>query len=179
MEREKSHRTIGAFSSRSFLSRRHTKNHASGNVAADTKGDVGLTTLHDPRDTSVADLVFVHGLGGGSRSTWIKSDNPSLYWIQEWLPNDPGFQDVRIHSFGYNSNWGKESVLNLHDFAKSLLGSIQDSPSIPRTSNVCGRVSFSAAPLSRFHKCLASQRHVTDRDNRHPWSSLAIVWGAW
>jgi hypothetical protein len=47
-----------------------------------------------------------------------------------------GFHDVRIHSFGYNSNWNKESTLNIHDFAKSLLGSIQDCPIIPRESNV-------------------------------------------
>lgn len=119
-------------SSRSFLSRGLTKRHSGSDMAADSKGPLGLNTLYQPRTSAVADVVFVHGLGGGSRSTWTKSDDPSLYWIQEWLPNDPGFQDVRIHSFGYNSNWSKESILNLHDFAKSLLGSIQDCPAIPR-----------------------------------------------
>lgn len=123
-------------SGRSFLSRRLARNGSSGEPATDPKGPLGLNTLYEPHEPAVADLVFVHGLGGGSRSTWTKSADPSLYWIQEWLPNDPGFRDVRIHSFGYNSDWDKVSILNLHDFAKSLLGSIQDCPSIPRNSAV-------------------------------------------
>lgn len=136
MEGPKSQKTMGAMSGRSFLSRRLPKSHSGSDMAADLKGPLGLNTLYQPQSFAVVDLVFVHGLGGGSRSTWTKSDDPSLYWIQEWLPNDPGFKDVRIHSFGYNSDWSKESVLNLHDFAKSLLGSIEDCPSIPRSSNV-------------------------------------------
>lgn len=102
----------------------------------DKKGPFGLTTLFNPSKSATADLVFVHGLGGGSRSTWTKSLDSSLFWPQEWLPQDPAFHDVRIHSFGYNSNWNKESTLNIHDFAKSLLGSIQDCPAIPRESSV-------------------------------------------
>jgi hypothetical protein len=31
------------------------------------KEPVGLTTLHNPGGRVVADLVFIHGLGGGSR----------------------------------------------------------------------------------------------------------------
>lgn len=104
--------------------------------SADLKGSFGLSTLYEPVNAVVADLIFVHGLGGGSRSTWTKSDDPSLFWPQRWLPQDPSFQDVRIHSFGYDSNWDKESILNLHDFAKSLLGSIHDCPTMSSDSNV-------------------------------------------
>ncbi len=144
MDRMKSQKTMGSMSGRSFLSRRFTKGHDGGDAATDahSKGPLGLITLYQAHDSVVADLIFVHGLGGGSRSTWTKSDDPSLYWIKEWLQNDPGFQDVRIHSFGYNSNWDKESILNLHDFAKSLLGSIQDCPTIPRSSNVSTHLPF-------------------------------------
>lgn len=106
--------------------------------SADLKGPFGLSTLYEPGNAVVADLIFVHGLGGGSRSTWTKSDDASLYWPQRWLPQDPGFQHVRIHSFGYDSNWDKESTLNLHDFAKSLLGSIHDCPAMSSDSNVRG-----------------------------------------
>ena len=31
------------------------------------KGPLGLVTVHKPFDKAVADLVFIHGLGGGSR----------------------------------------------------------------------------------------------------------------
>ncbi|KAL9136204.1 MAG: hypothetical protein Q9175_002593 [Cornicularia normoerica] len=132
MERSKTNATS---SGRSFLSRTLTRRDDGAHSAEDGKGPFGLNTLFDPANPAIADLVFVHGLGGGSKSTWTKSDDPSLYWPKEWLSQDPGFQDVRIHSFGYNSNWGDESILNVHDFAKALLGSIQDCPLMPRNTN--------------------------------------------
>lgn len=128
-------------SSRSLFSRTLIRREVSDDAGGDSKGSFGLNILYEPSDPAVVDLIFVHGLGGGSRSTWTKSDDPSLYWPQEWLPHDPGFRDVRIHSFGYNANWNKESTLNLHDFAKSLLGSIQDCPLIPRDTNVSNLIS--------------------------------------
>ncbi|CAD6587074.1 MAG: hypothetical protein ASARMPRED_002985 [Alectoria sarmentosa] len=123
------------FSGRSFLSRALTRRDAGDQPSEDGKGPFGLNTLFEPEILAIADLVFVHGLGGGSKSTWTKSNDPSLYWPKAWLPQDPGFQDVRIHSFGYNSNWGDESILNIHDFAKALLGSLQDCPLIPRNTS--------------------------------------------
>lgn len=135
LERHKSTTTSSA--SRSFLTRTLRGRESVNNESFDsTKGPLGLNTLFEPLGSTVADLVFVHGLGGGSQSTWTKGLNPSLFWPQEWLPHDIGFRDVRIHSFGYNSNWGKESTLNIHDFAKSLLGSIQDCPAILRDLSV-------------------------------------------
>ena len=98
------------------------------------KGPLGLTTLSEPPEPPNADLFFVHGLGGGSHRTWSKSGVDFSFWPGDWLPLEPGFQDVRIHTFGYDSNWNKESTLNIHDFAKSLLGSIKDCPAIPRGS---------------------------------------------
>lgn len=123
--------------SRSFLSRSFARRNDSDDFDAQyPKGPLGLTTLSEPVDQAIADLVFVHGLGGGSRSTWTKSSDPSLFWPQKWLHVDASFRDIRIHSFGYNSNWEKESVLNTHDFARALLGSLLDCPTIPRDSTV-------------------------------------------
>ena len=137
MEQVKRANTAASSSSRSFFTRNLTRREGSRESPEDLKGPLGLNTLYVPNGNAIADLIFVHGLGGGSRGTWTKSGDPSLYWPQEWLPNDTGFQDVRIHSFGYNSSWDKESTLNLHDFAKSLLGSMQDCPLIPQGSTVC------------------------------------------
>lgn len=97
----------------------------------DIKGPLGLTLLFDPSEPLI-DLVFVHGLGGGSRKTWSKTGDPYHYWPKEWLSRDPEFKNVRIHSFGYNANWGDtaQSFLNIHDFGKSLLGALYDSPHI-------------------------------------------------
>ena len=95
----------------------------------DPKGPLGLTLLHSPPDPLI-ELVFVHGLGGGSRKTWSKTSFVAHYWPQEWIPKDPAFKDVRIHSFGYDSDWakGKENCLNIHHFGKSLLGELSISP---------------------------------------------------
>ena len=136
MDPPKSLRSTASASNRSFFSRALTRRETGTDSAEDGKGPLGLNTLYQPSCSAVVDLIFVHGLGGGSRSTWTKSGDPTLYWPKTWLPNDNGFRDVRTHSFGYNSNWEKESSLNIHDFAKSLLGSIQDCPLIPRDSNV-------------------------------------------
>ena len=130
------HTSMSTSSGRSFLSRTLIRRDADNESSDDLKGPFGLNALYEASRPAIADLVFVHGLGGGSRSTWTKSGDPSLYWPREWLPKDLEFQDVRIFSFGYNSNWDKESTLNLHDFAKSLLGSIQDCPLMPQGSNV-------------------------------------------
>ncbi|KAI0099640.1 hypothetical protein GGR51DRAFT_551995 [Nemania sp. FL0031] len=103
----------------------------------DEKGSLGLTTLHESQEaTPDVDIVFVHGLGGGSRKTWAKTVDPSHFWPKAWLPVDVDFKDVRIHSFGYNANWGerRQSILNIHDFAQSLLGEIKNNPSIRRSN---------------------------------------------
>lgn len=120
---------------KSFLSRTLTRR---GQEQDDEpKGPLGLTTLYEAIDghPAVADIIFVHGLNGGSYSTWSKGNNPSHFWPQEWLPRDEAFKDVRIHTFGYPSAVGRDSVLNVHDFARSLLAAVRDSPVINRDLN--------------------------------------------
>ena len=45
------------------------------------------------RTPVVADLIFVHGLAGGSHSKW-EDDGRSTFWPGEWLPQDEAFQDI-------------------------------------------------------------------------------------
>ena len=112
--------------------------------AEDFKGPLGLNLLHAPSEPLI-DFIFVHGLGGGSRKTWSKSPNPYHYWPKEWLPRDSDFRHVRIHSFGYAATWGekKKSILDVNDFARSLLGEIRDDPTIRRDDVRVGRISSS------------------------------------
>lgn len=102
----------------------------------DVKGALGLNLLHAVQEPLI-DFIFVHGLGGGSRKTWSMSPDSKHYWPKEWLSQDPDFRYVRVHSFGYKADWDdrKESILSIHDFARSLLGEVQYSPDI-RRSNV-------------------------------------------
>jgi hypothetical protein len=122
------------------------------------KGPLGLNTVYNPPLPAIADLIFVHGLNGGSRSSWSKNDDSSLFWPKEWLPTDPKFEDVRIHSFGYNSKLGgllgNDSILNINDFANSLLGAICDCPFIPSDSDVGSSASVSQHCTLLWSMCL-------------------------
>ncbi|KAF5010443.1 hypothetical protein FDECE_3412 [Fusarium decemcellulare] len=96
----------------------------------DTWGQFGLQLLHSPPNPLI-DFIFVHGLRGGSIKTWTKSGSLQRYWPEAWLPRDPSLQHARIHSFGYNSDWGDTNTnIDIHDFARSLFGEILTSPEI-------------------------------------------------
>lgn len=127
-------------STKSFLSRKFTKSSLESNDEFSTsKGPLGLTTLHEPGlgQSAIADIIFVHGLNGGSKSTWSKGNNDTNFWPKSWLPMDDAFCDVRVHSFGYSSGISRESILNVRDFANSLLSAIKDSPVMNRGDKVC------------------------------------------
>lgn len=101
------------------------------------KGPFGLTTLY-PRHGSLWDdldldahIVFVHGLGGGSESTWTKDD---VFWPRDLLPHEDGFENVTTHSFGYDSHFKNSNILNIDDFSKSLLASLEDHKYISKSS---------------------------------------------
>ncbi|KAI9705570.1 MAG: hypothetical protein M1836_006326 [Candelina mexicana] len=97
----------------------------------EVRGPLGLSLIYAPSEPLI-DFIFVHGLRGGSRKTWSKTEDINHFWIQQWLPLEPRFKNVRIHSFGYNSDWGerKGSNLTVHDFGQALLGEILNSPDV-------------------------------------------------
>ncbi|RYP05824.1 hypothetical protein DL764_003535 [Monosporascus ibericus] len=134
---------VGGFLSRlsTGTSSRKRRSSVSPGASEGGKGPLGLTTIHEPAKDAVADLVFVHGLGGGSRKTWSYSPDTSHFWPLSWLPTDPDFHDVRINTFGYKSDWGErqQSVLNIHDFAQSLIGALKNHPN-PTCENLSRRI---------------------------------------
>lgn len=106
--------------------------------------------------------MFVHGLGGGSRKSWsFTPSDGGLFWPQSWLPHDADFQQTRIHSYGYDSNWGRrtKSVLNIHDFAQSLLAAIKNYPPIRRSRTQIILVGHSMGG------CIAKKAYVLARQN--------------
>lgn len=83
-----------------------------------------LSLLYDPGKQRVADIIFVHGLGGSSRLTWCHGRRLDKFWPQQWLPKDEDICNARISTFGYNANFRSSqqaSVLGISDFSKSLL----------------------------------------------------------
>ncbi|EHK17939.1 uncharacterized protein TRIVIDRAFT_67162 [Trichoderma virens Gv29-8] len=91
-----------------------------------SRGEWGLTLLSCPPNPLV-DLIFVHGLAGGSVKTWCYSKDAASFWPQKWLPKERGFKDVRIYSYGYDAEWeflrGSPNS-NITDFGNQLLESL-------------------------------------------------------
>ncbi|KAL1840084.1 hypothetical protein VTJ49DRAFT_819 [Mycothermus thermophilus] len=113
-----------------------SRSKSSQSLDGSSKGPLGLSLLHEPSEPRV-DFVFVHGLGGGSRRSWSASSDPATFWPKEWLPSEPGFKHVRIHSFGYDSDWTKSerSTLTIHDFGQALLADLYNSPNLKKNGN--------------------------------------------
>jgi hypothetical protein len=85
---------------------------------------LGLHVVHQPSCAPSLDIIFVHGLGGASRKTWSKFQDPNLFWPGQWLPQEPEICQARIFSFGYNASFrhgGPNNISNIGDFAKDLL----------------------------------------------------------
>lgn len=122
-----------------FRGLRFDRNRVGSPVRAtdDAWGPLGLHLLHCPSEPLV-DFVFVHGLRGGSVKTWCKNEDRGLYWPEAWLPHDPDLRNARIHSFGYNSDWGEsnEACLDLHDFGRSLIGELVTCPELRKGRKV-------------------------------------------
>ncbi|KAI1365444.1 hypothetical protein F5Y08DRAFT_338715 [Xylaria arbuscula] len=124
----------GSTSSRSDVTRGWTSEFLSktrlsvshGRSPSPSPSGLGLHVIHQPDQTSI-NVIFVHGLGGHSIKTWSKNHDPSLFWPQLWLPFEPGFENARIFTFGYDAAWrgAAKSVSNVTDFAKELLFELQ------------------------------------------------------
>jgi hypothetical protein len=68
-----------------------------------------LTTLHISSgsvDHATANLIFIHGIGGGSRKSWTTRGDPSTFWPLRWLPRESKFRNTNIHTFGYGPSVG-------------------------------------------------------------------------
>lgn len=154
------------------LSRSNTTDSEALILDTDVKGALGLNLLHIPSEPEV-DLVFVHGLGGGSRKTWSRTTQPKDYWPAEWLPQDPEFSHVRIHSFGYDSDWtkGNDNCLNIQHIGKSLLMELATSPHMNGTNTSIILIGHSMGGLvikkaymlarqDRLHQSLADRIQV-------------------
>ncbi|KAI9727480.1 MAG: hypothetical protein M1828_006422 [Chrysothrix sp. TS-e1954] len=111
------------------------------------KGPLGLTMLHNP-EVAEADLILIHGLDGGSRSTWTWNGDESLYWPQKWLPHEPRLRNLRIRSFGYDINrkWRDGVLGNLYLVANELLFRLTFDESITHDSKA-GAITFVKVPL--------------------------------
>ena len=83
-----------------------------------------MTEIHritaNPRDDAVADIIFVHGLGGDKLSTWQSSKSSETLW-PAWLAEDS--PHINVYSVGYDASpsaW-LGNAMPLGDRASNLL----------------------------------------------------------
>ena len=90
--------------------------------------------VHEPPEKErTADIVFVHGLGGSSITTWSKDQDGDLFWPKKFLSNEPVLSTARILTFGYTAfYWDTQAAgsLSITDFARSLLASLKNEPEL-------------------------------------------------
>jgi hypothetical protein len=90
--------------------------------------NIGLHVLHAPKDgEGIVDIIFVHGLTGDSRTTWLYKDKKTeVHWPTELLPKD--YPDARILTFGYDANisefFGPASSNRIGNHAENMLGAL-------------------------------------------------------
>lgn len=94
-------------------------------------GPTGISLLHRAREPAI-DIVFVHGLRGGSVKTWQKGGDARRFWPKLWLPKERGFEQANIHAFGYDADWSSEKgdILKIHDFGQQLFEDMRISPGL-------------------------------------------------
>lgn len=114
-----------------------------------------MSVLHHPPGERKVDIIFVHGLGGSSRSTWAKKGDLEKCWPLRFLPKEPGINEARILTFGYKSKFKRgagKNQLSILDFAKSLLFALKHARN-DSTDNVegldLGGVSTLVLPLEQ------------------------------
>ncbi|KAK3997916.1 hypothetical protein QBC44DRAFT_392249 [Cladorrhinum sp. PSN332] len=110
--------------SRKNASELTTSNH-SITPREQSRDPMGLNVVSWPPEEHIADIIFVHGLGGSSRMTWSKNRDLDYFWPLQFLAAEPGLLSrARILTFGYNSNFrpgAGKNQMSILDFAKELL----------------------------------------------------------
>ncbi|KAK3309763.1 uncharacterized protein B0T15DRAFT_13768 [Chaetomium strumarium] len=109
---------------------------------------LGLTVVYQPAGQRRVDIVFVHGLGGGSRRTWSYNRDPTFFWPLKFLPSNPPVDEARILTFGYNANFRPGSgsggnKMSILDFAKDLLWELK----YARDESVGGNLRMGERPI--------------------------------
>jgi len=74
-----------------------------------------------PASDYPVDIVAIHGLTGGSESTWeFKDGEKRVIWLRDFLPGH--LPEARVFSYGYNAEiWNSLGTANFRDYGQELL----------------------------------------------------------
>ena len=103
-------------------------NHEQRQLSRKTANGLGLTNVYSPKHCKpIVDIIFIHGLGGQSHFTWSYKKDLKLFW-PGWLHQEPGLDEVRISTYGYDSTIWPAFTKNfscIDDFAQELLARVK------------------------------------------------------
>lgn len=103
-----------------------------------------------------------------------------MFWPKEWLPNEVGFEHVRLHSYGYHSDGTtrKQGFLTtgIHEIGKALIADIFNSPEFRKNGDV--RVPF--LPQAKVPRYLPNSLWaMLTRDGRLDAHCVCRPWHRW
>ena len=136
-----------------------------GQAKAD--GD-GLILVHEP-DRPVADIVFVHGLGGSSHKSWSYGHDPRNFW-PDWLKLEMGLSEARIHTFGYSAGIISQSkkVEHLRLFKQAVVPHEESDFSSRGQIRQCEFYTITLLPYFPIQTADPSIHHPVSHYLRHP-----------
>lgn len=103
----------------------------------------GLNLVHSPSEI-IADVIFVHGIGGTSVRSWSWKRDPRNFW-PAWLEDEQETANLRVFTYGYDASFlGSNSHRSLLDFGADL---------VARMSKFGGREPGQDLPLGDVSPC--------------------------
>ena len=130
------------------------------------ENNLGLYKIFEPLDSTkaVADVVFLHGLTGGSISTW-HNEQYDVVWPRDLLGQD--LKIVRIFTFGYDADvanwWNPASNNRIGNHAEALIGALDRERR--RTKTLMRKLIFVAHSLGGLvvKRCLALSKYSPEK----------------
>ncbi len=83
-----------------------------------------LTRVHKASKPDALDVVFVHGLGGDARSTWMHNPKDHSTLWPDWIGEDVGC-NVWVAGYGAALSGWTDAAMHLADLGESLFSALQ------------------------------------------------------
>lgn len=88
-----------------------------------------LTQVHTVQEPDALHVVFVHGLGGEARSTWMHNPQDHTTLWPNWIGEDVGCH-VWVAGYGAALSGWTDAAMHLTDLGEALFAALQAEPSL-------------------------------------------------
>jgi pimeloyl-ACP methyl ester carboxylesterase len=88
-----------------------------------------LTQVHKDLNPEALHVIFVHGLGGEARSTWMHNPKDHKTLWPNWIGEDVGC-NVWVTGYGAALSGWTDAAMHLTDLGESLFAALQAEPSL-------------------------------------------------